>query len=303
MSERGYSLVELLVSMAILLTILGSVCQLASPAHATALVQAELQDMHQRARVLADRLTFDLRLAGASATTGAPGGPVASSFAAILPAACCGSLADAPGTVRTDRVTILYVPRGSPMAATAVEIAPGALQLDLAPGPTCPASAPVCGFTDEDVLLVTDGTGRCDAFRLDLSSGVPILHPMTTPLTMGYAAGARVARGVIRTYLRDASTDQVFVVSGDGAPEPLLDRVADLRFEYSDASGVALDGRLGDGPWLGVGGSLYDADVRRVRSVRVSYSIRSGLSGTGALNIPDLASVFEVALRNAAGGP
>lgn len=302
MSERGYSLVELLVSVAILLTVLGSVCQLASPAHATALVQAELQDMQQRARVLADRLTFDLHLAGATTAIASPGGPLTLSFAAVLPAACCGSMADPPGTERSDRLTILYVPRASPVAITAAEISPGALSLDLAPNSACVMTTTVCGFADGDDLVVSDGTGRYDVFRLDMSSGAPLLEALTVPFTSIYAAGATVARVVVRTYVRDAATDQVFVVDRGGAPEPFIDRVADLRFEYGDDAGAPLDGRLGDGPWLGSGGSIYDGDLRRVRRVRVSYSIRSGLKGVGALNIPDLASTFELSLRNVAGG-
>ena len=149
--------------------------------------------------------------------------------------------------------------------------------------------------------MVSDATGRYDVFRLDLSSGAPVLEALTLPFTSIYAAGATVARVVMRTYLRDASTDQVFVLDRGGPPEPFVDRVADLRFEYSDDAGALLDGRLGDGPWLGVGGSMYDSDLHRVRGVRVSYSIRSGLQGVGALSIPDLTSTFELALRNVAG--
>jgi prepilin-type N-terminal cleavage/methylation domain-containing protein len=301
MSDRGYSLVELLVSVAILLVVFGSVCQLASPAHATALVQAELQDMQQKARVLADSIAFDLRLAGANTTTGSLGGPLSTSFAAILPAACCGSMADSPGAERSDRLTILYTPRGSPLAQTTTEVAPGSSALALAPGPACP-SAPLCGFVNGDLLLISDGSGRYDVFRLDLTSGAPLLDIVTAPFTTSYGSGATVARVVVRTYVRDAGSDQVFLVNGDDRPEPLVDRVVDLRFEYSDGSGAALAGRLGDGPWTGTGGSMYDDDVRRVRRVHVTYTIRSGLRGAGALSIADLTSGFDVALRNVAGG-
>jgi prepilin-type N-terminal cleavage/methylation domain-containing protein len=299
-NERGYSLVELLVSVAILLAILGSVCQLASPAHASALAQAELQDMQQRARVLADRLTFDLRLAGAKPAIGSSSAEVP--FAAVLPAACCGAAPDPPGSERSDRLTVIFVSRGSPAPRTAAEIASDALRLDLAPGPACVMTAAVCGFGDGEEVVVFDGTGRYDVFRLDLSSGIPMLEALTAPLVSRYAAGATVARVTIRTYSWDASSGQVFVVDGGGAAEPLLDRVANLRFEYSDGSGAPLDGQLGDGPWIGAGGAMYDGDVSKIRRVRVSYSIRSGLHGTGVLDLPDLATSFDVALRNAGGG-
>jgi type II secretory pathway pseudopilin PulG len=299
-SERGYSLVELVISVAILLAVLGSVCQLASPAHATALIQAELQDMHQRARVLNDRLTFDLHLAGAGVGSGVRRGPLGSAFTAVLPAACCGSIADPPGTERTDRLTVLYVPRGSPEAITASAVSPGSLTLDLAAAPACPAA--LCGFADGDLLVVFDGSGGYDLFTLDLSSGVAMLAPKTTPFVASYAAGATVARIVARTYYRDAASNQVFVADAGGVPEPFIDRVADLRFSYTDQGDGILDGRLGDGPWLGAGGSLYDADARRVRRVHVSYTVRSALPGSGPLNVPDLNCAFDVSLRNVPGG-
>ena len=300
MSERGYSFVELMVSLAILLAVLASVCQLASPAHATALIQAELQDMHQRARVLNDRLAFDLRLAGAGVGTGVRRGPLGAAFTAVLPAACCGSIADPPGTERADRLSVLYVPRGSPEALTASAISPGALRLDLAPAPSC--SSALCGFADGDLLVVFDGSGGYDLFTLDLSSGIAVLDPKTTPFVASYAAGATAARIVVRTYYRDAASNQVFVADAAGVPEPFVDRVADLRFSYADQGGSILDGHLGDGPWFGAGGSTYDADARRVRRVHVSCTIRSALPGSGPLSIPDLNSAFDVSLRNAPGG-
>lgn len=302
MNERGYSLVELLVSVAILLVVLGSVCRLASPAHATALVQAEMQDMHQRARVLSDRLAADLRLAGAGTIAGSPDGIVAVRVTAILPAACCGSIADPVGTERSDRLTIVYVPRGSPAGIIAADLTPGAPRLEVPAGPTCVPSAPACGFVSGDLLVVSDAAGRSDIFTLDLSSGVPLLEPLTIPFTTPYLAGATVSRVVVRTYSRSESSNQVFVADGPGPAEPFVDRVTDLRFGYVDRTGVSLDGRLGDGPWLGAGAMLHDQDVETVRRVRVSYTIQSGLPGTGALAIPDLTSAFDVELRNVTGG-
>ncbi|HWK09616.1 MAG TPA: prepilin-type N-terminal cleavage/methylation domain-containing protein [Vicinamibacterales bacterium] len=303
MSERGYSLVELIVSLAILLAVFGSVCQLASPAHATAIVQAELQDMQQRARVVRDRLTQDLWLAGAGTSTGQRRGPVLSYFSPLLPAACCGSVADPPGSVLSDRLTIAYVPRSSRDALTTAQIAPASLRLDVSPGPSCPSSVPVCGFADGELLVVFDDSGRYDVFTLDLSSGLPMLSPVTLPFASQYDSGATVARVVLRTYYRDPSSDQLFVVDDGGSPEPVVDRLTALRFEYRDAAGVSLDAQIGDGPWRGAGATLYDADLLRVRRVRVTYTIRSGLAGTGAVAVPDLTSAFEIALRNAPGSP
>jgi hypothetical protein len=296
-------LVELLVSTTILLAVLGSVCQLASPAHATAIVQAEMEDMQQRARVVAGRLTGDLWLAGAGTISGARHGPLLSYFAAIVPAAWCGSSADPPGSVFSDRLTIAFVPRGSPEAVTATEISPDALRLDVGPASLCPSSVAVCGFEQDDLLVVFDGSGGFDTFRLDLSSGLPMLSPRASPFTAHYPPGSTVARVSIRAYSFDAASRQLFVAENGGAAQPIVDHVTLLRFEYADEEGNGLDGRLADGPWLGSGGTLYDADLRRIRRVRATFTIRSGLAGTGALAIRDLTSTIDVALRNVGSVP
>ncbi|HTL43630.1 MAG TPA: hypothetical protein VL262_04765 [Vicinamibacterales bacterium] len=298
-SERGYSIVELLVSTAIMLTVIGSVCEIMSPAHATAFVQAEMQDMQQRARAVADRLTHDLWLAGAGPTSGSRRGPLIRYFAPVLPRVCCGAGADAPGSVSSNRLTIAFVPRDSPEAVLSSAVAPDALRLDVAAGASCPTSVPACGFADGDVLLVFDDSGQYDVFKLDLGSGLPMLGPLTPAFDRRYAAGATVCRVVVRSYYRDIPSNQLFTADGDGAPQPVVDRIVALRFEYVDAAGTPLDVLLADGPWRGSGSMAYDADLLRVRRMRVSYTIRSGLQGTGALRIPDLTSTFDVQLRNA----
>jgi hypothetical protein len=303
MSERGYSLVELLVSAGIMLAVIGSVCQIASPAHAAAFVQAEVQDMQQRARVVADRLTHDLWLAGAGPTSGLRRGPLIRYLTPMRPSICCGSFADPPNGFFSDRVTIVYVPRGSPEALTSSPLAPDALRLDVAAGPSCPSAVPACGFADGDLLLVFDDSGRYDIFRLDLASGLPMLVPLDTGFGTSYAPGATVSRVLVRAYYRDAGLNQLFTLEGDGAPQPIVDRVTALAFEYADAAGTPLDTLLSDGPWRGSGNTSYDIDLLRVRRVRVSYTIRSGLTGAGSMRMPDLTTTFDVALRNVGDHP
>ena len=303
MNERGYSLVEMLVALTILLVVFGSLCEVLSPAHATALVQAELQDMQQRARVVSDRLTHDLWLAGAGATSGTRGGPLARYFAAVLPDVCCGPAADPAGSSFSDRVTMVYLPRGSPEAALASPIAADSLRLDLASGPSCPTTMPVCGFADGDLLVVFDDSGRYDFFTLDLASGVPTLHPEAGGFDARYETGSTVCRAVIHSYFREAGSNRLFAVDGFAAAQPFVDGVSALRFDYGDLAAMALNPMFGDGPWRGSAGTAYDADVLRIRRVRVSFSIRSGIDLSGSMRVPDLTSSFEVALRNAGGLP
>ena len=64
-AESGFTLVELLVAMAITMTVIGAVVATIVPTQHAFSVQPESADLIQRVRVGADRLTKDLLLAGA----------------------------------------------------------------------------------------------------------------------------------------------------------------------------------------------------------------------------------------------
>jgi hypothetical protein len=193
------------------------------------------------------------------------------------------------------------VPRGSPAAVSAAPIGPDALRLDLAAGPSCPPSVPLCGFADGDLLLVFDDSGQHDVFRLTLASPAPALVPLDPAFDTRYGAGSTVCRVVLRTYFRDPGSSQLFTADGDGSAQPIVDRVTALRFDYVDAGGTPLNAVLTDGPWRGTGQASYDTDLLRVRRIRIAYTIQSGVKGNGLLRIPDLTSTFEITLRNAGG--
>jgi prepilin-type N-terminal cleavage/methylation domain-containing protein len=101
------------------------------------------------------------------------------------------------------------------------------------------------------------------------------------------------------------------VSSGSGVPKltkydgrvtelPVVDEVADLRFDYFDASGLPIPlARFADGPWVpdGVSPDRYDADLRQIRRVRARVRVRPARMFAG-LRLPDLDAVIDVAPRN-----
>lgn len=95
--ERGFLLVELLVSIAIVMAVLGMVFQLADPAEGLFDAELERNDAHQRARVTADGMMRDLLMAGAGR---AP---------AVAPYRRGEVDPDPPGSVFTDRFSVLYL--------------------------------------------------------------------------------------------------------------------------------------------------------------------------------------------------
>src|SRR4051812_14388099 len=141
--DSGFSLVELAVAGAIVLVATGTLVRLVLPAQGLFSAQSEVADMQQRLRVAIDTLSRDLSVAGAGAYTFASGGALDYSFAPILPYRSGLRGADAPGSYRSDAISISYVPRTSGGIATSVYVlkedaAAGTYQLVTYDGSTNP---------------------------------------------------------------------------------------------------------------------------------------------------------------------
>src|SRR5439155_5800775 len=103
--EGGFSLIELLVSVSIMLVVTAGVFGLMNPAQGSFAAQPEVSDMQQRLRVASDTLYKDLIMAGAGAYSGSNVGTLNNFFAPILPLRSGSINDDPPGTYRTDTVT------------------------------------------------------------------------------------------------------------------------------------------------------------------------------------------------------
>lgn len=103
-SVRGFSFVELVVSMAIMLAVTSSLFGIINSARGVFEVDLERADMHQRARVSAEALFKDLVMAGAGLQT-----------PAIAPFRRGDRNPDSPGAAFSDRISVLYVPPDAPV--------------------------------------------------------------------------------------------------------------------------------------------------------------------------------------------
>jgi prepilin-type N-terminal cleavage/methylation domain-containing protein len=99
MRERGFSLVELLVAMAIMLVAMAAVFGLIDPAHGTFHAELERIEMQQRVRASADAIFNEVLVAGA-------GGAVP----AVAPFRRGERNPDAAGLAYGDRLSVSYVP-------------------------------------------------------------------------------------------------------------------------------------------------------------------------------------------------
>lgn len=98
-----------------------------------------------------------------------------------------------------------------------------------------------------------------------------------------------------------AGAFQLTRYDGHSSDLPVVDHVADLRFEYFDSAGrsIAIE-RFIDGPWVpdAVAADRFDADLQSIRRVRAFVRVRPARSFAG-IAIADLGVTLDVSPRNA----
>ena len=350
--QAGYSLVELMVSMAIMLGVTGTIFTLVNPSQGAFRVQPEVADMQQRMRVAVDMMYKDLIMAGAGTYQGANNGALVNLFAPIVPYRT-GLIDPDPASgvfYRPDAISLMYVP--STIAQTTISQAmPNvSAEIKVSAVPGCPLNDELCGLKEGMTIMIFDDTGAMDTFQItNVQTNALHLQHRNQQLSKAYGAGSSITQVETHTYYLDTVNDQLRHYDGANSDLPLVDDVVGLTFRYFgdpnppllpkptigvenclfDTSGnpklttlpavsslVELtQAMLIDGPFCGVvGGNQFDADLYRVRKVRVDLRMqvaaldlrgsdpilfaRQGQSSSGARQVPDYEMSFEVSPRN-----
>jgi prepilin-type N-terminal cleavage/methylation domain-containing protein len=390
--DAGFTLVEMLIAMAVMLLILGGVFQAFNPAQGSYQTQPEVADMQQRLRVGTDRLYNGLVIAGAGIYSGAAVGTLGQFFAPVLPY-LVGPLHNDPGSgvfFRDDAITIFHVPTTASQCTIRDQMPQPSSEVKVNAEPGCPSNDPLCGFEEGMRVIIFDDTGSFDFFTITQvqSDSLHLQHrPPINPadFSKAYDVGAVISQVNTDAYYwrQDAATNTFQLMHYDlfANDVPLIDDVVGLRFEYlgeaappvlrapvTDPIGpwtsygpkppalgvdVASDSwpagenctfrvdpntglhvsrlatlggpgtltaltaaELSDGPWCPDAANInrYDADLHRVRQIRVSFRVQTGQAvlrgpagvlfsraGTGWQStrlVPDQAVQFDVAPRN-----
>ncbi len=353
--EAGYTLIELLVSTAIMVTVTGAIFSLMNPAQGVGQAQPEVADMQQRMRVGNDTLFKELVMAGAGPYQGAITGSLVKYFAPILPRRV-GDINPDPvvgaGSFTTDRITLAYIPNSYSQTTIAHAMPPQSAEMKVNPQANCPADANnLCGFKIGMEVIIFDASGNFDTFTItQVQDDAVHLQHRGDDLNYKYAIGASITQIVSYTYWLDRTTNQLKRYDGHAKDEVLADNVVDLRFDYFgdpdpptipkpplgdanclyDAAGnyqnlptlapdegslaVLTQAILSDGPMCGSGNNQFDADLLRVRKVRVTMRVQvanpalrgldktlfmhPGTSRGGERFVPDYTISFEVSPRN-----
>jgi hypothetical protein len=257
----GFTVVEMVVSVAIMMAVTGAVFALLNPAQGTFLAQPEVSDMQQRLRIGADALYNDLLMAGAGPYSGSSVGSLGSYFATVLPFRRGAQSPDPPGSYQTDRVSLLYVPSQSSQTTTSLATADIGADIRVDAQPGCSAIDPLCGFKTGMTAVIFDDTGRYDTFRITgLASSPATVEHVGQPLSKAYGVGSRIAQIVAATYWLkiDALTKTYQLMRYDGfqTDVPVADNVVGPNFEYyGDPQPPVLRKPLTEpkGPWTSYG--------------------------------------------------
>jgi hypothetical protein len=236
-------------------------------------------------------------------------------FPPIVPARIGLITPDAELTARGDCISVVYVPESHAQAALRSGMALASSPLAIDGAPVC-APGTACDFSAGDRVMVYDPSQEGAPHELATIGAVDATRDLlipAAPLTRAYPAGARVALVTVRVYHFDAASKRLMVYDGDRSDLPLIDRVAEMRVSYlldprpdalvsiplTDLGGTAPApvtlAQLSDGPLAGEAPDRFDADLLRVRRVRITLRLQAdAASGAGV----DLEASIDVAPRN-----
>lgn len=300
-SERGYTVVELLVASAIMLAVLAAVAEVLHGGVLRAPVIEESIDLQQRSRVVIDMLSSELRKAGA----GDDVGPLSVRIPSVLPR----NALSPPGVAVSDVVTVRYAPEGAAAARLGAPLLPADTTLVLDPGGVCVSNAVACGFTAGATAVVFDRTGNADTFAVaGIGPAALSVGNHLAPRASAYGVGATVLEVVEVTFALDAVA-RTLTREQHGAAMPIADNLLSLDFQYFGVTGRPTDPRpplgvanclyaadgtylhgaplgvpdvypiplaeLMDGPFCGAGRLMYDVDLLRLRAVRLATRLET----------------------------
>jgi prepilin-type N-terminal cleavage/methylation domain-containing protein len=350
-TDDGFTLIESLMAMSLMLIITGSIFALVNPNATVTQVQPEAMDMQQRARIGSDLLFRDLFMAGAGTYSGPKTGALTNFFAPIIPRKMGMTGADNWSVVRDDAVTISYIPNTYSQTTIRDPMPQVSAELKVEDMPNCPKGEALCGFKEGMTVLIFDDEGHFDFFTItQVQDDAAHLQHRQQDLSYAYQPGAIVTQAESHMYYYDAANRQLRHYDGYQTDVPVVDNVVGVLFEYFgdpnppakpkppagvsnclyDTAGNHLGGMsvlateggslsplplamLNNGPWCGDGNNRFDADLLRVKKVRITLRVQASqavLRATGAdyivagtsksaqRSLPDYTVRFEVSPRN-----
>jgi hypothetical protein len=239
-SERGLSVIELMVASLMMVTVTGAVFQLMNPSQGTFQAQPEVSDMQQRMRVGAESVYRDLVMAGAGTSAGLSAGALSNFLAPVMPYRM-GEIDDDPTKgvyYRPDAISIIYVPPTAAQTTIRDNMPKNAAQLKVNWQPNCPDDKhdALCGFKAGMRVMIIDPGGAYNAITIKTVQDEALHLGYNGELSTSYAAGSYLTQVGTHTYYlkTDIPTNTFQLMHYDGyeTDVPVVDNVVKLEFEY-----------------------------------------------------------------------
>ena len=242
-SESGFSLPEMLIAAAIMVTVLGTVFSVINPSQGLYRSQPEVADLQQRLRVAADSLSKDLVMAGGGMYVGGMSGALSNYFAPIMPyrlndAAAGVYFRQAAGAIdASDTISLFYIPGTSAQTTIDEDMPQPSSELKVNPQANCPPAKleQLCGFSDGMRAIIFDDTGSWDPITVTNVQPAALHLQSKSPLSKSYQKGAVIASAATFTYylqLDDAAKTYQLRLFNGNTDLPLVDNVIKLEFEF-----------------------------------------------------------------------
>jgi type II secretory pathway pseudopilin PulG len=347
---RGFSLVEVLISTAISLSATLIACRLAAGAQTNWRVTAARADLQQRARAATDMFSRALLEAGAGPQGGPAYGPLSRYVPGVLPRRVGLRGAHPFDQVQRDSFTAMRVLADATHATLSLPTPSGSTAMELAAVAGC--GVPTCGFAEGSTAMLVDPDGSYDTFSVtDVGAASLTVRARGPGSGHTYRIGSPVLSIDSSSFFVDPSTFLLHRYDGDASDVPAIDDVVAMEVRYYGATQPPLWPRppagkanclydaggsyqsalmptlmgvgglveltaemLSDGPWCGSGATRFDADLLRVRRIRITLRLQAsdpsvrgsdrqrfvnpGSATRDQSMVPDVSVAIDVAPRN-----
>lgn len=282
-NNKGFTLIEILVSLAILGIVLAGIYSVYTMQHKSYIVQEQVAEMQQNERIALQMITRDIRMAGLGLEA--------------CPEAGVVTFQDG-GAAGPDTITLAYhsfSPDGRNGGNTQASTSTAAFT-------TTSASVDVydtTNFAAGDLATITSASNPCHyalicitkvissggskKLQHDIGDGgacasVNIIENLPTGIVSGFSINDRVKRinsgdGGEISYAIDASL--VLSRTVNGAAQPLADNIEDIQMAYGfdiNGNGVVEEGKSPAGEWFD---DPAGQDMARLREIRVTLVART----------------------------
>ena len=284
MNERGFSLVDALVAIAIFSLVSASTIGVVTTLPAQTSRWQDAAESRQRLRVIDGR---GARLAANAGPIVLDVGGAIARVPSLWPRRLGLLRAGDAAEVSATAVTFLSRTDGH-RVLTLAETLSGSGVVAVTQGAGCGAAA-ACGLSSGDTVLVVSETSACGLYRVTATGARLTLE---TLMQVGaFPPGAALVPVSLTTLFLDDEADELRAYDGYRSDNVLVDAIERLAIalesgsppafaakewggQFVDEAGVWRGtGRLGDGPYVGSGALAFDIDQIAVRALAASVTL------------------------------